>query len=59
MSCEDAIATRKKLSVLSYKYFYNGFYLHLFSLSEIQRPKELINYEKKVKVMLGVNINKF
>jgi hypothetical protein len=57
MSCEDAVLVRKKLSLLSYKYYYNGLYLSLFSLSEVQRAKDLLDYENKAKRLFSIHFN--
>lgn len=57
MSCSEAVSVRKKLSILSYKYYFNGFYLNLFALSDVQRSRDLNEYERKAKIMFGITFN--
>jgi hypothetical protein len=33
LDAEDAVSARKRLSVLTYRLYYNGFFLKMFSLA--------------------------
>ena len=37
LDAEEAVAARKKLSILTYKYYFNGSFLKLFTFNEANR----------------------
>ena len=56
LNSQDAIAARKKLSVLTYRYFFNGTFIKLFTLAETHRTTELEQYEKSIRKLFTINI---
>ncbi len=54
--CHQAASIQKKLSILTYRYYFNGFYIKLFTLSDLSSSKDLENYERKVEKLFGIKV---
>lgn len=54
LDAEEAMKAQKKLSILTYRYYFNGFYLKLFTQNEISSIKQLQIYELRVKQLFRI-----
>jgi hypothetical protein len=54
LDAEEAMKAQKKLSILTYRYYFNGFYLKLFTHNDISSTKQIQLYELRVKQLFGI-----
>jgi hypothetical protein len=52
----DAHSVQQELSILTYRYYFNGTYLKMFSLTETNFRKELQVYEQRVKRLFNISV---
>ena len=57
MDCKEAVTAIKGMSILTYCYYFNGFYIKLHSHAEIHRLQEIEDYEKKVNALFKIKVN--
>jgi hypothetical protein len=54
----EALAARRRLSVLTYRFYFNGFFLRLFNQGEVGRQQEVKDYERKVQALFGIGVGR-
>lgn len=57
LTAQDAFEAMKEISIITYRYYFNGTFLKLFSPYETNFPKDLAIYEDRVDKLFHLKVN--
>lgn len=57
LSPQDAYEALRELSIVTYRYYYNGTYIQLYTLNEINSAKDLGIYEGRIEKLFQIKVN--
>lgn len=57
LSPQDAFEALRELSIVTYRYYYNGTHIKLFTFNEINSSKDLGIYESRIEKLFEIKVN--